>query len=86
MSGFAQKRRHGKIIEENYDWRTQKMCDFFKFLKQQGVPNPEEIMTFVTSFLNDPGVINDLSQAELQDIEKKLDLALTPFILGPESM
>jgi hypothetical protein len=55
------------------------MNDFFEFMRCQGVSNPKELMDFVKSFLDDPGMINKFSKAELTELENRLDFALAPF-------
>jgi hypothetical protein len=53
--------------------------DFFRFMRGQGVDDPEGLMLFVTQFLEDPSVISKFSKEQLKEFETSLDCALAPF-------
>jgi hypothetical protein len=55
------------------------MSGFYKYLESNGVKDIKNLTGFVHNFLQDPGIFFDLTEAERDGIEKKLDEALTFF-------
>ena len=55
------------------------MNNFFEYLESQGVKDIKKLTGFVYNFLKDPSMIFDLTEAERDGMEKKLDEALAVF-------
>lgn len=53
--------------------------DFFDFMRDRGVDNPEGLMLFVTQFLEEPGMLSGFSEEQLREFDEMLDCALAPF-------
>ena len=52
------------------------MNGFYKYLESNGVKDIKKLTGFVHNFLHDPGIFFDLTEAQRDGIEKKLDEAL----------
>jgi len=55
------------------------MNGFFEYLESKGVKDVRDLSAFVHNFLQDPSVFFDLSGAERDGMERKLDEALAVF-------
>ena len=55
------------------------MNNFFEYLKSHGVKDTKKLTAFVHNFLRDPSIFFDLTEAERDGMEKKLDEALAVF-------
>ena len=55
------------------------MNGFFKYLKSHGVKDTEKLIDFVHNFLRDPSIFFDLTEAERDGMENKMDEALAFF-------
>jgi len=55
------------------------MNDFFEYLESKGVKDIRDLTAFVHNFFQDPSIFFDLSEAERDGMEKKLDGALAFF-------
>ena len=55
------------------------MNGFNKYLESKGVNDIKNLTVFVHSFLQDPSIFFDLTGAERDEMEKKLDEALAVF-------
>lgn len=55
------------------------MNGFFKYFESNGIKDIKKLSGFVHNFLQDPSIFFDLSGAERDGLEKKLDEALAFF-------
>jgi hypothetical protein len=55
------------------------MSGFFEFFESNGVKDIKKLTAFVHNFLQDPSIFFDLTEAERDGMEKKLDQALAFF-------
>jgi hypothetical protein len=55
------------------------MNEFYKFLENNGVKDVKKLTGFVHNFLQDPAIFFDLTGAERNKMEQKLDEALAHF-------
>ena len=55
------------------------MSGFYKYLESNGVKDIKKLTGFVYNFLKDPSMFFDLTEAEREGMEKKLDEALAVF-------
>jgi hypothetical protein len=55
------------------------MSGFYKYLESNGVKDLKKLTGFVHNFLKDPSIFFDLTEAERDGMEKKLDEALAFF-------
>jgi hypothetical protein len=55
------------------------MSGFYKYLESNGVKDIKKLTGFVCNFLKDPSIFFDLTEAERDGMEKKLDEALAFF-------
>ena len=55
------------------------MNAFFEYLESNGVKDIENLTVFVHEFLQDPSILFDLTGAERDEMEKKLDETLAVF-------
>ena len=55
------------------------MSVFYKYLEGNGVKDIKQLTGFVYNFLKDPAIFFDLTEAERDGMEKKLDEALAVF-------
>ena len=55
------------------------MNDFFEYLESNGVKDINNLTGFVHKFLQDPSIFFDLTKAERDKMEKKLDETLAVF-------
>ena len=55
------------------------MNNFFEYLESHGVKDIKKLTGFVHNFLQDPSIFFDLTEAEKDGMEKKLDQALAFF-------
>ena len=55
------------------------MSGFYKYLESNGVKDLKKLTGFVHNFLKDPSMFFDLTEAEREGMEKKLDEALAVF-------
>jgi hypothetical protein len=55
------------------------MSGFYKYLESNGIKDIKKLAGFVHNFLQDPGIFFDLTEAERNAMEKKLDQALAVF-------
>ena len=55
------------------------MNGFNKYLETKGVKDIKNLTVFVHSFLQDPSIFFDLTEAERDEMEKKLDETLAVF-------
>jgi hypothetical protein len=55
------------------------MKGFFEYLESNGVKDIKRLTGFVHNFLQDPSLFFDLTEAERDGMEKKLDEALAFF-------
>jgi len=55
------------------------MNGFFEYLESNAVKDIRDLAAFVHNFLQDPAIFFDLTEAEKDGMEKKLDQALAFF-------
>ena len=55
------------------------MSGIYKYLESNGVKDIKKLTGFVYNFLKDPSIFFDLTEAEREGMEKKLDEALAFF-------
>ena len=55
------------------------MSGFYKYLESNGVKDIKNLTVFVDNFLKEPAIFFDLTGAERNEMEKKLDEALAVF-------
>jgi hypothetical protein len=55
------------------------MNEFYKYLENNGVKDIKKLTGFVHKFLQDPAIFFDLTGAERNEMEQKLDEALALF-------
>jgi hypothetical protein len=55
------------------------MSGFYKYLESNGVKDLKKLTGFVHNFLKDPSMFFDLTEAERDGMEKKLEEALAFF-------
>ena len=55
------------------------MNGFFEFFESNGVKNIKRLTAFVHNFLQEPVIFFDLTEAERNEMEHKLDEALALF-------
>jgi hypothetical protein len=56
-----------------------KMNEFYKYLENNGVKDIKKLTGFVHNFLQDPAILFDLTGAERNEMEQKLDEVLAFF-------
>jgi hypothetical protein len=56
-----------------------KMNEFYKYLENNGVKDIKKLTGFVHNFLQEPAILFDLTGAERNEMEQKLDEALAFF-------
>jgi len=55
------------------------MNEFYEYLESKGIKDAKNVTVFVHEFLQDPSIFFDLSGAERDNMEKKLDETLAVF-------
>jgi ClpP class serine protease len=55
------------------------MNEFYEYLESKGIKDAKYVTGFVHEFLQDPSIFFDLTGAERDKMEKKLDETLDPF-------
>jgi hypothetical protein len=55
------------------------MNEFIEFFQSKGIKNIKNLTAFVHNFLQEPGISSDLTEAERNEMEQKLDEALALF-------
>ena len=55
------------------------MNGFFEYIESKGVNDIQNLTGFVHKFLQDPSILFDLTAAERDEMEKKLDRTLAFF-------
>jgi hypothetical protein len=55
------------------------MSGFYKYLESNGIKDIKKLTGFVYNFLEDPSIFFDLTEAERDAMEKKLDQTLAFF-------
>jgi hypothetical protein len=55
------------------------MNEFIEFFDSQGIQNIKNLAAFVHSFLKEPAIFFDLTEAERNEMEQKMDQALALF-------
>jgi hypothetical protein len=60
------------------------MNGFFEYFKNKGIKDIKDLTRFVHNFLQDPSIFFDLTKAERDDMEKKLDAALAVIKIDKE--
>ena len=55
------------------------MNEFIEFFDSQGIQNIKNLAAFVHSFLKEPAIFFDLTEAERKEMEQKMDQALALF-------
>jgi hypothetical protein len=55
------------------------MNGFNKYLETKGVKDTKNLTVFVRNFLQEPSIFFNLTEAERDEMEKKLDEALAVF-------
>ena len=55
------------------------MNEFYKYLENNGVKDIKKLTGFVHNFLQEPAILFDLTGAERNKMEQKLDEALALF-------
>ena len=55
------------------------MNEFIEFFESKGIRNIKNLNVFVHNFLQDPAFFFDLTEAERNDMEQKMDEALALF-------
>ena len=55
------------------------MNEFYKYFESKGIKDIRDLTAFVHDFLREPAIFFDLTEAERDGMEKKLDGALAFF-------
>ncbi len=55
------------------------MNEFYSYLENKGIKDIRDLTAFVHDFLQDPAIFFDLTEAERDGMEQKLDGALAFF-------
>ena len=55
------------------------MNEFYEYLESKGIKDAKNVTGFVHEFLQDPSIFFDLTGAERDEMEKKLDETLDAF-------
>ena len=55
------------------------MNEFYEYLESKGIKDAKNVTGFVHEFLQDPSIFFDLTGAERDEMEKKLDETLDVF-------
>jgi len=55
------------------------MNEFYKYLESNGVKDVRDLTSFVHNFLQEPAIFFDLTEAERNEMEQKLDETLAVF-------
>ncbi len=55
------------------------MNEFYEYLESKGIKDAKYVTGFVHEFLQDPSIFFDLTGAERDEMEKKLDQTLDVF-------
>ena len=55
------------------------MNEFYEYLESKGIKDAKNVTGFVHEFLQDPSIFFDLTGAERDKMEKKLDQTLDAF-------
>jgi hypothetical protein len=55
------------------------MNEFIEFFESKGIKNIKNLTVFVHNFIQEPAIFFELTEAERNAMEKKLDEALTLF-------
>ena len=55
------------------------MNEFIEFFESKGIKNIKNLNAFVHDFLHEPAIFFDLTEAERNEMEHKLDEALSLF-------
>jgi len=55
------------------------MNEFIEFFESKGIKNIKNLYAFVHDFLREPAILFDLTEAERNEMEQKLDEALALF-------
>ena len=55
------------------------MNEFIEFFESTGVKNIKKLTAFVHNFLQEPAIFFDLTEAQRNEMEQKLDEALALF-------
>ena len=55
------------------------MNELFEFFESTGVKNIKKLTAFVHNFLQEPAIFFDLTEAQRNEMEQKLDEALALF-------
>jgi hypothetical protein len=55
------------------------MNEFIEFFESNGIQNIKNLTVFVHNFLQEPAIFFDLTEAEKNEMEQKLDEALALF-------
>jgi hypothetical protein len=55
------------------------MNEFIEFFESKGIKNIKNLTIFVQNFLEEPAILFDLTEAERNEMEQKLDEALALF-------
>jgi hypothetical protein len=55
------------------------MNEFIEFFESNGIKNIKNLAVFVHNFLHDPAILFDISEAERNEMEQKMDEALALF-------
>ena len=53
--------------------------EFIEFIESKGIKNIKNLSAFVHDFLHEPAIFFDLTEAERNEMEHKLDEALVLF-------
>ena len=55
------------------------MNEFIEFFESKGIKNIKNLTVFVQNFLKEPAIFFNLTEAERNEMEQKLDEALAVF-------
>ncbi len=55
------------------------MNEFIEFFESNGIKNIKNLTVFVHNFLHEPAILFDISEAERNEMEQKMDEALALF-------
>jgi len=55
------------------------MNEFIEFFESKGIQNIKNLTAFIHNFLKEPVIIFDLTEAERNEMEQKMDQALALF-------
>jgi hypothetical protein len=59
--------------------------DFYEFLRNSGIEDPEKLMNFINAFIEQPAIVSKYSRAQIKKFENELDAALSNVTISISS-